>query len=56
MSHNKEVNNSTAYYSQTTAASQFNSDENFLKQARVISLKDMKKLQQVSHLSQSCAK
>jgi hypothetical protein len=56
MSQNKEASNSTAYYTQSTHATQFNSDENFLKQARVISLADMKKLKQVSHLSQSCAK
>jgi hypothetical protein len=56
MSQNKEASNSTAYYTQSTHATQFNSDENFLKQACVISLADMKKLKQVSHLSQSCAK
>ncbi|WJX64181.1 hypothetical protein P8452_48995 [Trifolium repens] len=46
MSQNKEASNSTAYYTQSTHATQFNSDENFLKQARVISLADMKKLKQ----------
>ncbi|WJX62047.1 hypothetical protein P8452_47086 [Trifolium repens] len=38
MSQNKEVSNSTAYYTRSTHATQFNSDENFLKQACVISL------------------
>ncbi|WJX79954.1 hypothetical protein P8452_63017 [Trifolium repens] len=46
MSQNKEASNSTAYYTQSTHATQFNTDENFLKHARVISLADMKKLKQ----------
>ncbi|WJX70134.1 hypothetical protein P8452_54278 [Trifolium repens] len=46
MSQKQEVSNSTPYYSQTTAASQFSSDENFLKQARVVTLGEMKKLKQ----------
>jgi uncharacterized membrane protein YjjP (DUF1212 family) len=50
MSQKQEVSNSTPYYSQTTAASQFSSDENFLKQARVVTLGEMKKLKQVSQI------
>jgi hypothetical protein len=48
MSQKQEVSNSTPYYSQTSVASQFNSDDNFLKQARVVTLGEMKKLKQVS--------
>jgi uncharacterized membrane protein YjjP (DUF1212 family) len=50
MSQKQEVSNSTPYYSQTTTASQFSSDENFLKQARVVTLGEMKKLKQVSQI------
>jgi hypothetical protein len=50
MSHKQEVSYSTPYYSQTTAASQFSSDENFLKHARVVTLGEMKKIKQVSQI------
>ncbi|WJX42670.1 hypothetical protein P8452_29876 [Trifolium repens] len=46
MSHKQEVSYSTPYYSQTTTASQFSSDENFLKHARVVTLGEMKKIKQ----------
>ncbi|WJX81040.1 hypothetical protein P8452_63970 [Trifolium repens] len=36
--------NTTQFYSQSSAGSQFNSDENFMKQARIVNLSDMKKL------------
>jgi hypothetical protein len=39
--------NSTQFYTQSTAGSQFNSDENFMKQARIVNLSDMKKLKLV---------
>jgi hypothetical protein len=39
--------NTTQFYSQSSAGSQFNSDENFMKQARIVNLSDMKKLKVV---------
>ncbi|MCH96403.1 hypothetical protein A2U01_0017389 [Trifolium medium] len=41
---NFAASNSTQFYTQTSGGSQYKSDEVFMKQVRVISLGDMKKL------------
>ncbi|MCH97404.1 hypothetical protein A2U01_0018399, partial [Trifolium medium] len=41
---NTGASNSTQFFTQASGGSQYNSDENFMTKARVISLADMKKL------------
>ncbi|WJX39115.1 hypothetical protein P8452_26698 [Trifolium repens] len=47
LAQSSNISNSTQFYTQASAGSQYNSDDNFMKQARVISLADMKKLKTV---------
>jgi hypothetical protein len=47
LAQSSNISNSTQFYTQASAGSQYNDDDNFMKQARVISLADMKKLKTV---------
>jgi hypothetical protein len=50
MSQNTVISSSsTQYYTQSSAGSQYDSDENFMKHAFIVSLADMKKLKKVRY-------